>query len=433
MKELQTLSARCPEFMKKIGVVISLLLLLCSCTSTDAFTSPRLLSPEIALEEKLSYAHAEPVSVSFPEIYFDGTEWLERFTELVEEAEDYILISTFLGSDAPALEKLYRAIMDASERGVRVYFIMDGISALDMTESKHYMTPLYFLRSAGVHLVEYNPVSVTHLMNPGTIIMRNHIKLVVVDGSYSAIGGMNMNYISLGSGKNQTQRDSMFLFNSPSLASAMIDTFISLWNDSCIEKLERDSFPVSSSSDEGEYSAWLVQSEGTAEMFASLIGSATEHLVIFPYLPALDGKMKSALGSASGRGVDVDIIMPVDLRGYAASGIYSALPDLIKETGADVFVSVYDEDGNILPLLHEKLIIADSRYVIIGSANFNFRSMSLSKELSLLIDSPQLASVLEEHVQSVLAGSEEITYEDALLLKREEGDALSYLFMYFGG
>ena len=62
-----------------------------------------------------------------------------------------------------------------------------------------------------------------------------------------------------------------------------------------------------------------------------------------------------------------------------------------------------------------------------------FRSMSLSKELSLLIDSPQLASVLEEHVQSVLAGSEEITYEDALLLKKEEGDALSYLFMYFGG
>ena len=96
--------------------------------------------------------------------------------------------------------------MEAAERGVRVYFIMDGLSSFDMTESKNYMTPLYFLRRGGVHLTEYNPVTVTHLLNPATIIIRDHRKMLVVDGSVAAVGGMNMNYISLGSGKNRSLR-----------------------------------------------------------------------------------------------------------------------------------------------------------------------------------------------------------------------------------
>ncbi len=417
--------------MKRFWVITSIFLLLCSCTSTRAFTSSRLLSPEIALEEKLSSASS--LSVPMPEVFFDGSAWLDRFTQLVEESDDYIVISTFLGSDAPALEKLYRAIMDAAERGVRVYFIIDGISSLDMTASKQYMTPLYFLRSSGVHLVEYNPVSVTHLINPATIIHRDHVKVLVVDGLYCAIGGMNMNYISLGAGEGKTQRDSMYLFKSPSLASLLSDEFVSMWNDISMEEIERDDFAVSEADADESFQAWLVPTEETAGMFASVIGSAKEKLLILPYLPALDGNMKSALQEASRHGVDVDIIMPVDLRGYAASGIYSALPSLIADTSSDVFLSVFDENGIELPLLHEKLMIADSRYVVIGSANFNFRSMALSEELSLVIDSPQLAALLEEHVRTMMKGSEKISYEEAIQLKETEGNVLAYLFMYFGG
>ena len=420
--------------MRRSGLILLLLVavLITSCSSTKAFTSSELLSVETPVEEKLSSIGAVSVSVPFPEVYFDGTEWLHRLTELFEEAEDYILVSTFLGSDSPALEDMYGALMDAAERGVRVYFLMDGISSFDMTESKKYMTPLYFLRQSGIHLAEYNPLTVTHLFNPATIVLRDHEKLVVVDGDKAAIGGMNMNYISLGAGEGETQRDSMYLFDSPSLAAALKDEFVMLWNEVSVDKIASDEFHVRPD-DGGEYPAYLVSTDGIAAMYASLIGSARENIIILPYLPALDNNMKSALRTARERGVYIRMIMPVDLRGYAASGIYQELPNLMKATGCDVFLSIADESGQVLPLLHEKLMIVDSRYVVIGSSNFNFRSMSLSEELALVVDSPELAALLEKHADEIAEISHNISIEEAEKLREEEGSSLAYLFMLFGG
>ena len=418
--------------MRYIALVLSILILCLSCTSTEAFVSPSFSAQDVSVEEKLLSVGGVPVSVPNPEIFFDGALWLERFTELVEEADDYILITTFLGSDCPELDDLYHALMEAAERGVRVYFIMDGLSSFDMTESKNYMTPLYFLRRGGVHLTEYNPVTVTHLLNPATIIIRDHRKMLVVDGSVAAVGGMNMNYISMGAGEGKTQRDSMYLFNSPSLASALTDEFVTIWNGASMEKIKRSDF-ASCSSDAETTNAFLIPSDSVPGMYASLIGSAEESVLLFPYLPALDSKMKECVRSAIDKGISVDMVMPVDLRGYAASGIYHGLPDLLRDTGTSVYLTIYGEKGEVLPLLHEKLMIVDSRYVVIGSANFNYRSMTLSKELALVIDSPSLASKLEEHAKKIAEYAVPVTVEEADRLKKEEGNILAYLFTFFGG
>lgn len=418
--------------MRRLIPVLLSLLLCFSCSSTKPFISQYAVSQSISLEEKLARIGAQPVKVSEPEVFFDGAVYLDRLTELIEEADDYILLTTFLGSDSPALEGMYGSLMDAAERGVRVYFIMDGISSFDMTESRNYMTPLYFLRSGGVNLTEYNPLTVTHLFNPSTIVIRDHRKMVVIDGSVAIIGGMNMNYISMGAGEGNTQRDSMYVFNSASLASALVDEFVKIWNESSVDKIKAEDFSVSQDRS-GDFPAYLVSTEDIPEMYASLFGSAEKSVLLFPYLPALDENMKKCVRAAVDRGVSVEMVMPVDLRGYAASGIYYGLPDLIRETGASIYFSIYDENGDLLPLLHEKLMIVDSRYVVIGSANFNFRSMSLSEELALVIDSPSLAGKLLEHANAIKDDAEYISAEAADSLKEEEGNVFAYLFTFFGG
>ena len=418
--------------MRRFGIIISLIAMLVSCTSTEAFVSPEALSPDIPIAQKLAAVGAVELSVPMPEVFFDGERWMERMVELFSEADDYILLTTFLGSYSPELAPLYDALMAASERGVEVRFVMDGLSSFDMTESKSRMTPLYFLRESGIHLVEYNPVTVTHLMNPATLIKRDHRKMVIVDGEWAAVGGMNMNYVSIGADESLMQRDSMYLFRSPSLSEALRDEFVDIWNEASVEKVAAEDFPIAECT-EGGFDAWLVGTSGIAGMYASLIGSAEESIILLPYLPALDGRMKSALAAAVDRGADLKITMPIDVRGYAASGILYDLPDLMESTGADVYCSVYDDDGDVLPLLHEKLMVVDSRYSVIGSANFNFRSMTLSEELALVIDSPELASILEAHVAGIDEGSVLVTLFDAERMKREDGSFLAYLFTYFGG
>ena len=423
--------------LRRIVFALSILLLLASCTSTKAFVSPIAVSEDMSLDEKLVSFGGERVSLPYPEIFFEGTKWMDRLTSLIEEADDYILISTFLGSFTDSEEELYHAMMAAAERGVDVYFIIDGLSSYDMTESQKYMTPLYFLRSSGVHLLEYNPVTAMNLINPMSLVIRDHRKLIVIDGEYAAIGGMNLNYISIGAGDGKTQRDSMYLFHSASLSETLINNFVKIWNESSVEKINNGMFP-GGTTEEGTYPGYLFNMKigdetSISGMYASLLYEADDHVILFPYLPMLDKNMKKAVKDAVDRGVDVDFVMPVDLRGYAASGIYQVMPSLIEDTGADCYLSVYDENGEILPLLHEKLMIVDSRYTVIGSANFNVRSMELSHELALVIDSEELAADLEMHAVSIRDAAEHIDYDEAVKRKKEEGSFFASAFMYIGG
>ena len=424
----------------RLGILLSaFMLFLSSCaTTTDAYISDIAWDDDLTLEEKLVAFGGEKTKVPMPDMFFDGAEWLHALIDVIEDADDYILISTFLGSSSENLEPLYDVIREKAESGVDVYFIMDGTSSYDMTETQYYMTPLYFLRESGVHLLEYSPISAMRLINPISLVIRDHRKLVVVDGRLAAIGGLNLNYISMGAGEGKTQRDSMYLFDSPALAETLMHAFVDNWNASSVEKLSYSDFAVYPD-DSGIYDAYLFNRGPGSEasisgMFASLFGSAESHILMFPYLPILNEDMENGVRRAVDSGISVEMIIPVDLRGYAAGGMYHYLPELIESTGADVSLTIWDEDGEILPLMHEKLMIVDSRYVVIGSTNFNFRSMELSHELSLVIDSPEIARLLEEHVESdVRPVSFHLSLEEAERLEREEGSFLAYLFMYYGG
>ena len=426
--------------MKKSCLVLTLaLLLLASCsTTTKDFVSDYTLSQEISIEEKLEYYGGRNATVDIPEIYLEGDLWLERMTELVSEAEDYILISTFLGSSCESLETFYKTLMAKAEEGVDVYFIMDGTSSYDMTESQFFMTPLYFLRDAGVHLLEYAPLSAMRLINPLSVVYRDHRKLMVIDGKIAAIGGMNINYISLGAG-DRNQDDSMYVFQSTTLCKAFVSEFVKIWNASSVEKISVGDFAFYDSQD-GAYDAWLFN-RGTGSnasisgMYGSLFAEAKESIKLFPYLPVLNEDMEKALKLASERGVDVDIVLPIDTRGYAQGGLAYKFPDLIEATGAEFsVVDVDSRTGEVLPLQHEKLLVIDDRFVVIGSANFNYRSMELSYELALVIDSPEFARIMSSHFDDVKEfRTYTLTPELADEMKEEFSNIFAYLFMYYGG
>ena len=141
--------------MKKyIPLFLSFLLVLASsCSTTKPFTDTSVIESDLSLSEKLELYGGKKVTVDDPILYFDGSEWLMDMTEMMEEAEDYILLSTFLGSSCPNLEPLFDTLIKKAEEGVRVYVIIDGTSSLDMTESKFVMTNLAYLKEKGIKLL----------------------------------------------------------------------------------------------------------------------------------------------------------------------------------------------------------------------------------------------------------------------------------------
>ena len=401
-----------------------------SCSSTETFVSYPAVS-DLSVEEKMEALGVDQMKVDYPEVYYYGPDFLERITDLVSQAKDYILITTFLGSSAPELEEFYSVLAEKAESGVRVYVSIDGLSSYDMTESRFVMTPLYFLKESGVNLIEYSPLTFAHVIAPQYMLLREHRKIFVIDGKISVIGGMNINYISLGS-KEKNQRDSMYIFHSTVLAKSLTDQFVSIWNSSTVEKIDRDSFKTYENDSEGKIPAYMFNQgpggkEKVADMYSVLINSAEKEILLFSFIPAYDENMLTALKNAKERGVRIVTVVSSEPRN--SKGSFYAMPRVL-EFSDEVYLTVSDAE---IPLLHEKLMIVDGRYTVIGSTNFNFRSMALDNDISIVMDSEEFAQMSRDHFyDKIQDGAEHITEERAEEL-RKEGSAFSYFLVYYGG
>ena len=84
-------------------------------------------------------------------------------------------------------------------------------------------------------------------------------------------------------------------------------------------------------------------------------------------------------------------------------------------------------------MFHMKAMVVDDRYTVIGSSNFNFRSMTLSHELALVIDSSEMAEEVKDEIKKVAQNPVLVTLEDAEEEKKEYGNFFCYLFTYYGG
>lgn len=166
-------------------------------------------------------------------------------------------------------------------------------------------------------------------------------------------------------------------------------------------------------------------------MFASLINSAEKEIVMLPYMALLDNNMFESLKAAVERGVKVKMYLPIDSREYVQKALYYDYHRLV-EAGFEVWFEFSGREYNNA-LLHQKLAVVDNQYTVIGSANFNYRSMKSSFEIALVIDSIDFATQALEQVNDISKDMKLLTLEDALRLKKEKGSLFNYLFSYYGG
>ncbi|MDD3058520.1 MAG: phosphatidylserine/phosphatidylglycerophosphate/cardiolipin synthase family protein [Sphaerochaeta sp.] len=393
-------------------VLLTLLFASGCTTTTHHMLAPVVLDPDLSLDEKLSSYSIPKVNITFPKVYYDGLAWRDRVLELVEGAEDYLITSAFLASSAEDLQMLYEALARKAESGVRVYFVVDGIGPFDMTETRFHLIPLKFLRESGVHLLEFNPISSARLVSLFSLLDRDHRKYLIVDGKQLAMGGMNLNYISIGAMDDNLQRDSMYEFYSPELCSLLLDAFVPWWNEQSWEEVRREDFQVDASVALGmkTYEAWYVDqhpgSEKVSALFGTMLAEAQHEVKVLPFLPFMDANMIEAFRTASDRGVDVQMIIPFDKRVTNRKGIEYMVKDLRK---MQIDLRIEKESAESQRLLHEKLMIVDDRYVVIGSTNMNFRSFNLAYETSLVIDSEELAREVEKHFDELYKKTVPIT------------------------
>lgn len=339
----------------------------------------------------------------------------------IESADDCIHLSTYIFESNQSGRDFAQALAAARERGVAVRVLVDGAG-------EYYNRPAirHQLRRAGVRVERFLP---PRLFPPNPVInLRNHRKLLIVDGSVGFVGGMNIGDRHLLERPDHRTgiRDIHFRVEGP-VTTQLDAVFLDDWEFVTGERpTPRTTAPEGASGTALGRTLVDGPNEDLHRLTMVLVGAvaaARSHIAIMtPYfLPPRE--LVAALQAAAVRGTRVDIILPghnnLPFMHWASRNM---LWELVKWG-----VGVYYQPG---PFDHTKLIVVDHHYTQVGSANLDARSLRLNFEIMVEIYDTQFGDRMAAHIEHARAQSHRVTLselDDRPLLPRIR-DALAWLF-----
>lgn len=335
----------------------------------------------------------------------DGAHAFPAMLDAIRRARSAIAMSSYIFDGDGIGEQFVAELAAAVKRGVEVRVLIDDVDARWSSSSA--VKPL---RKAGVNVAVFNPPFLPARLH--AINLRNHRKILVVDGIEAFTGGMNVDCRYWNpEAPERAYHDLHFRLRGP-VVTHLMEVFADDWHFTTEEALRGERwFPRCAPA--GEILARAIEA-GPDESFervrwvmmGGLSAAQRSIRILTPYfLP--DQSLISALGSAALRGVEVDIVLPEtsDLPHvhWAAFGqIWQVL-----DHGCRVWLHRGTFD-------HSKLMIVDGAWTLLGSANWDARSLRLNFEINVECYSVELGAHLEGLVQARVANSRPYTLrEDA--------------------
>ena len=297
---------------------------------------------------------------------------------LIDTADERIHITTFILSPDEVGREIVARLAARAEEGVKVRLNLDAIGS--MRAGGHFLRPLL---KAGGEVAYFMPIL---RKNPfrGRANLRNHRKLVVVDGKRVMAGGTNMASEYIGpTPKPGRWRDLSFILEGPA-AHDYEEVFRADWefaHGTRLELPEADFGPVSEQ-DPGALvqvvpSGPDIDGDYLYDFILTAIFSAQKRFwIVTPYFVP-DETLAKALQIAAHRGVDVCIRVPQRSNHRLTDVAGRQFLREIQAAGGRIF---YYTGG----MMHAKIMIVDNRIAAIGSANMDLRSLHFNYEIMML-------------------------------------------------
>lgn len=333
----------------------------------------------------------------------DGETAYAAMTGAIDRAERSVGLSTYIFDNDRAGAMFLDALGRAVERGLEVRVLIDDVGS-------RYSWPSIVgeLRRREVPVARFMPTALPWRYPYSNL--RNHRKIVVADGTVGFTGGMNIREGGLVDARPRHRLNDLHFQLQGPIVSQLRDVFADDWSYSTGEVLEQERW-FSATADGGPVWARAI-SDGPDDDFDKLrmvllgaIACASSSVVVLsPYfLP--DDSLLTALTVAAMRGVTVDIVLPsVNNLSLVAWASTAQWPHLL-EHGCRIWLT----PG---PFDHTKLMLVDEVWTLLGSANWDPRSLRLNFELDVECYDTVLAGSLRELVEAKLAGARAVTLQE---------------------
>jgi cardiolipin synthase len=352
-----------------------------------------------------SISHFLPVAGNSAELMADSNATIVHMVKDIDAARDQVNLLFYIWLPDNSGRKVAEALMRAAARGINCRALVDGLGSRALIKSSLW----HEMRRAGVHTAVALPLG-NPLLRPllGRIDLRNHRKILVIDGAITYCGSQNCADAEfLVKARYAPWVDAVIRLQGPIARQNQL-LFATDWMTYTNEKLEVGAGVEAVVN--GTVVAQVVASGPTLrhsampEMFESLIFSAREELVISTPYYVPNESMQDALCAAAHRGVRTILILPAknDSREVAAAS-RSYYAELLE---AGVVIREF-----VGGLLHSKILTLDGAITLIGSANLDRRSFDLNFENNLLIHDVKLTRDLRRRLQDYIDSSQQVSIE----------------------
>ncbi|WP_374653824.1 cardiolipin synthase [Dongia sp.] len=316
----------------------------------------------------------------------NGDEAYPAMLAAIAEATHSIALSSYIFDDDAAGRSFISALSAARKRKVEVRVIVDGVG------SGYLRSPAYrAMRAEGIRVARFLHSFVPWRMT--FLNLRSHKKILVVDGRHAFMGGINISVDNVLSERPpHPVRDEHFSLEGP-IVTQVMEAFATDWIFTTGEELKGDTwFPLIDP--KGHAQARIVTSGPDQDidkiefMFLQAIGVARQSIkIVTPYFLPED-RLITALSLAAMRGVEVDVVIPAESDHAFIDWATRAHVEPLLVAGGRMWRAPR-------PFEHSKLMTVDGRWSLVGSANWDVRSMRLNFEVNLEIYDRAFASEIE--------------------------------------
>jgi cardiolipin synthase len=333
----------------------------------------------------------------------DGSDAFAATFAAIHKAQHYLYLEYYILQDVTYQgEQLSDLLVARQQQGVQIDVMYDSLGSLS--------TPKDFfdrLSAAGIHVRAFNTFSA--LSPYSSLNSRDHRKILVADSRTAIIGGVNLStdYQSAPSSSGKSSR------RSPASPTAPPEP----WHDTDLQidgpavRELKHLFEQHWTSQGGTADELIEDPPGfdsQGEEVVRIIGSEHGRLVPRYYATLLAGirsastqiwitaayfvptfQERQALAHAARRGVDVRLLLPSHSDSSPALAVQQSHYAGLLRAG----VKIYERQDGIL---HSKTIITDSVWSIVGSSNFDHRSVLFNDEVDAVVIGHKTGAQLEQ-------------------------------------
>ncbi len=305
-----------------------------------------------------------------------GEQAYDECLGLINGARHTVAVDTFiLGKDATGRALLDALAMKAAE-GATVRLLLDAFGCMNI--GSRFLAPF---TEAGGKVAFFMPVM--RLPFRGRTNLRNHRKMLIVDGGTAVVGGMNLAEEYMGPyGSRDRWRDLSVRVDGP-VASHLYEIFRFDWLFAAKESLE----PLRPVETEADVPLQVIASgpdvatDSLREAVINALFTAEERVwIVTPYFVP-DQTLAEALCMAARRGVNVTLIVPRRSNHRIADLAREMYLEQLEEAGGSILLY---QAG----MLHAKAMIVDERAAVVGSANMDMRSLLFNYEVGISVYDP---------------------------------------------